>query len=598
MAHHKKKGHPDAKLSVKDILRLRKKESKRKLREKRARLVIKNLPFDTTEENLREHFSKYGDIFEVKVLKKEDGKSLGCGFIQFKLVQRARKAKHYTDGQPFLGRNIDVDFAMAKKKYEKIKVKKELEIDPNIKIKEEPMDAEFDNIEKSDEKDEIVKLEDSAREIDPDDNVDSDENNSDDSIESSDEEDVEELEVKKEYSESRTRIISNDVSEGKTIFVKNVPFTATNKDLKECMLQFGPIYYALICIDKLTEHSKGTAFVKFCFKEDAEKALEAGTELTLMGSVLDCHKALDKKEIKSKLDAKESSKSAVKDSRNLYLVKEGVVMAGSKAAEGVSGADMTKRLKLEQYKSQILKNLNMFVSRVRLAIHNIPQNWDDKKLRSLCERFVNQGVKIIEVRIMRDFNNVNAEGIGKSKEFGFVTLDTHENALSLLRKLNNNPNIFSKSRRPIVSFSIEKRSAIKTKLKRLEKSRLKNPKSKFFNPDLSKKENENIDDSHNPVEVGGLNEFSGISAELGVQKMRSNYKLSAQAKKHSENMKKEKKKLKLRKKTLKEKKKEFTKQERQKIGKSKDDYDDFSKLVSNYKKTISGASSLKSKWYT
>ena len=36
-----------------------------------------------------------------------------------------------------------------------------------------------------------------------------------------------------------------------------------NEDLKTCMEHFGPVYYALVCVDPLTEHSKGTAFVKF-----------------------------------------------------------------------------------------------------------------------------------------------------------------------------------------------------------------------------------------------------------------------------------------------------------------------------------------------
>lgn len=56
---------------------------------------------------------------------------------------------------------------------------------------------------------------------------------------------------------------SNDVSEGRTVFLKNVPFAVKNDELKSFMEQFGPIYYALVCIDPLTEYSKGTAFVKF-----------------------------------------------------------------------------------------------------------------------------------------------------------------------------------------------------------------------------------------------------------------------------------------------------------------------------------------------
>ena len=47
------------------------------------------------------------------------------------------------------------------------------------------------------------------------------------------------------------------------MFLKNVPFSVKNDELKQYMERFGPIYYALVCIDPLTEFSKGTAFVKF-----------------------------------------------------------------------------------------------------------------------------------------------------------------------------------------------------------------------------------------------------------------------------------------------------------------------------------------------
>lgn len=63
--------------------------------------------------------------------------------------------------------------------------------------------------------------------------------------------------------------------------------------------------------------------IVLCFKnvEDAEKCLQAGTELTLKGNVLDCHKALNKNELEMKRNAQKVVKQ--KDTRNLYLVKEG-----------------------------------------------------------------------------------------------------------------------------------------------------------------------------------------------------------------------------------------------------------------------------------
>lgn len=69
--------------------------------------------------------------------------------------------------------------------------------------------------------------------------------------------------VNKKEEIKRPRYESHDVSEGKTVFLKNVPFSVKNEELKKYMEQFGPIYYALVCIDPLTEYSKGTAFVKF-----------------------------------------------------------------------------------------------------------------------------------------------------------------------------------------------------------------------------------------------------------------------------------------------------------------------------------------------
>lgn len=48
---------------------------------------------------------------------------------------------------------------------------------------------------------------------------------------------------------------------------------------------------------------------------------------------------------------------------------------------------MNKRLQLEQWKSQVLKNLNMFVARNRLIVHNLPVDMDNKKLKELFSKF-------------------------------------------------------------------------------------------------------------------------------------------------------------------------------------------------------------------
>jgi hypothetical protein len=57
---------------------------------------------------------------------------------------------------------------------------------------------------------------------------------------------------------------------------------------------------------------------------------------------------------------------------------------------------------------------------------------------------------LFQARVMRDMKNVDAQGIGKSKEFGFVSFTTHEHALQALRNINNNPNIFTSARVSVI----------------------------------------------------------------------------------------------------------------------------------------------------
>lgn len=54
-----------------------------------------------------------------------------------------------------------------------------------------------------------------------------------------------------------------------------------------------------------------------------------------------------------------------KDKRNLYLAKEGLILPGSAAAQGMSKSDLLKRQKAEVEKNAKLKNLNYFISPTR-----------------------------------------------------------------------------------------------------------------------------------------------------------------------------------------------------------------------------------------
>ncbi|KAG6461463.1 hypothetical protein O3G_MSEX012656 [Manduca sexta] len=577
------------------------KEEKNKMRINRnARLILRNVSFKATEESLREHFEQYGNILEVKLLKKPDGKLVGCAFVHFKNVPMAKKALLNTNMKPFLGRPISVDWAVPKDKYMQHVVNRQLEIQEQVK--KEDSDSDDDgpplNLTNDDLKQEIKsesEKSDDDKSKDSESDDESDNKDSEDDEENEDEESEDEGDEGMDDAQSVTstqaeskRVRLNDAEDGCTVFMTNIPFSVDNDQLKVFAEQTGPVKYALVCIDKMTEHSKGSGFVKFVNKEDADKFLALpAAQLKLEGQVMQVKPALKKENLQN------GKKKESKDNRNLYLVKEGVIVAGTKAAVGVSASDMAKRLALERSKTQMLKNLNRFVSRYRLVVSNLPPNCTDSRLRSICLEAAGRRATITEARVMRDLRSlVGKDGKHPSKGYGFVMFMRHEDALACLRKLNNNPDIFDKNNRPIVSFSIEDRTALNARKKRLEKSIANNPLARNNNDtEAMKRKNRKRknqmppDESYvkkgrfeknKPAPPGkfvkrpddeDVGEYTGLTAKEGAQhKLRSNHKLREQADLHRRTVKIEKKKSKhaLR---LKKAARERVKQPKQKINK-------------------------------
>ncbi|KAE8745325.1 hypothetical protein FOCC_FOCC008011 [Frankliniella occidentalis] len=455
-----------------DIIKEESTEEAQVTRNKHARLIVRNLSFKATEDKVKKFFSSHGELTDVKILKRPDGRLVGCCFVEYALKTSAAKAIAHLSGKPFLSRPIVVDWAVPKDKFLQRTSKNTAEDseesgfhddeDDKTKIKKEESEEDIDEkIEKDESDDSDSSVDDNVNQDDDDDDDDS----GDDDIEAESEDEDHQIKQRKPLRES------HDISEGCTVFVKNLPFSVDNQELRKCMQKFGPIYYALVCIDPLTEHSKGTGFVKFKSREVAEACLNAGKDgdIVIRNTVLETQPAMSRQDLHQ--GSKNKKIETKKDGRNLYLIKEGVILAGSPAAAGVSPADMAKRLQLEQWKTQMLRNLNKFVSRNRLVIQNLPASYDDNKLKALCLKNGGTNAVITEARVMRDLRNVDASGKGKSKEFGFVCFTNHENALHALRALNNNPDVFTSAKRPIVAFSIEDKKVLNIRQRRIEKSR-------------------------------------------------------------------------------------------------------------------------------
>lgn len=89
----------------------------------RTKLVIKNLPFETSKQEIRALFSTYGKLIALRIPKKFNHTSRGFAFAEFSTAKEALNAMNSLKDTHLLGRRLVIDFAEAD------------EVDPEEQIK-------------------------------------------------------------------------------------------------------------------------------------------------------------------------------------------------------------------------------------------------------------------------------------------------------------------------------------------------------------------------------------------------------------------------------------------------------------------------------
>nr|VWO94873.1 Eukaryotic translation initiation factor 3 subunit G (eIF3g) (Eukaryotic translation initiation factor 3 RNA-binding subunit) (eIF-3 RNA-binding subunit) (Translation initiation factor eIF3 p33 subunit homolog) (eIF3 p33 homolog) [Ganoderma boninense] len=567
-----------------------------------SRLIVRNLPFDVTEQDLRAIFLPYGPIYSVHIPLTSDAKhehdedavklegdeakprtqvqaqqrSKGFAFVWFLSRKDAEKAmegcngmtveagmaetlvsdkqkkkkqrreekklkeKSVVEGEAAVGeegeeeddgshrkRTIAVDWALSKDKWEAEKAKLE-----EAQEQEKDEDVEMDG--KDSESSSSEDGEDGSQESDEEEQLgvhddDSDSNGSD--AEESDSNAGEDDENDEDGKPAKPTLPAPEV--GTTVFVRNVPFEATEDELRTLFRAFGPLRYARITMDHATGRSRGTGFACFWNKEDADKAIEQsdilraetlGNEpvtkknpfklpslltpdpsasiarnLVLHGRTLDVSRAVTRDEASKLKEAGERQREKA-DKRNLYLLREGIILPNSPAADQLPPAEVEKRTQSFNARRALLRsNPSLFVSRTRLSVRQIPLFVSERMLKRLAIHSIrafekeakegkrepltadelaepaaaegdahededvkmedddddspqkgkkgkrkggtkdkgrNTGVK--QAKIVRQQDRVDAvTGKGRSRGYGFLELGTHADALRVLRWANN-----------------------------------------------------------------------------------------------------------------------------------------------------------------
>ncbi|KAF6163052.1 hypothetical protein GIB67_001380 [Kingdonia uniflora] len=369
-------------------------------------IFIRNLPFDIDSEDVKMRFSAYGKIKSFHpVLHPITKRPLGTGFLKFTSAAAADAAVSAANSTTGLGISLGD---------RKLAVLKALD-------KNSVQNRELEKVKDNDHE-EASKAE-----------------------------------------QTSTEKIKEDENLQRTVFISNLPFELDNEEVKQRFSSFGEVQSFFPVLHPVTKRPRGTGFLKFTLPSAADAAVSianstSGLGISLKGRKLNVLKALDKKS--AHIKEVEKTKNDGHDHRNLKLVKEGVILEGSPASEGVSANDMLKRKMLEKKKTIKLQSPNFHVSRTRLIIYNLPKTLTEKDLKKLLIDAVlslasKQNPVIQQIKFLKDSKTGKITSKNYSRGVAFVEFTEHQHALVALRVLNNNPETFGPEHRPIVEFSLD-----------------------------------------------------------------------------------------------------------------------------------------------
>ena len=84
-----------------------------------------------------------------------------------------------------------------------------------------------------------------------------------------------------------------------------------------------------------------------------------------------------------------------------------------------------------------------------------------------------QQVSVLQSKIVRATDRVGTDGKARSRGFGFLQFEHHDEALAVLRGLNNNPEPFGPLKRPILMFAFENAQVIRKLLRKKEVAKVR-----------------------------------------------------------------------------------------------------------------------------
>ncbi|KZS87304.1 RNA-binding domain-containing protein [Sistotremastrum niveocremeum HHB9708] len=466
-----------------------------------SRLIIRNLPWNITEADLRALFLPHGPIHSVHLPtakppptsnpptststsapdpttatapdpstpadtpspstppKDPPKRSTGFAFIWFlsrKDAERAISAVNGMNVVPGLhsalklgGRVVAVDWAISKERWEK-------------EVAKADADAEEEKVEDDDDSEAGDSA--SASTSDSGSNASEDDSNdeSDSHFDSSDEDEDEDMDAEDEEPKRPSLPTPED---GTTLFLRNLPYEATEDELRNLFKPFGTLRYARITIDHATSRPRGTGFICFWSPSSAQSVLSLAASLksqstglslsnlqrdssqkknpfampsiltpdpsaglsralVLHGRTIDVSLAVSRERAGELRDEGERGRRK-EDKRCLYLLREGVIFPNTPAAATLSNVELDERVTSFNTRRALLKsNPSLYISKTRLSVRRVPVWVSERVLKRVAgwavgefergvKRGEREGLSVEEIAVDEDEDET---GKAKAKE--------------------------------------------------------------------------------------------------------------------------------------------------------------------------------------
>ncbi|CAG5098357.1 Oidioi.mRNA.OKI2018_I69.XSR.g15596.t1.cds [Oikopleura dioica] len=277
-----------------------------------------------------------------------------------------------------------------------------------------------------------------------------------------------------------------------SLYVGDLHPEATEAMLYDKFSQAGPVLSIRVCRDMITRRSLGYAYVNFQRPEDAERAIDTmnfdelkGKAIRIMWSQRDpalrksgvgnifiknLDKTIDNKMLYDTFSAFGNILSCkvnttlTGESKGYGFVHFETEEAAVKAIEKLNGMLMNdKKVFVGRFKSRG-ERVREYGDRAKqftnVFIKNLPAEWDDEKLTQV---FSEHGA-VMSVALATDEN-------GKSKQFGFVSFETHDSAEKAVENLHDKEFDGKKLYVGRAQKKAERQAELKVKFEKLKQER-------------------------------------------------------------------------------------------------------------------------------